>query len=188
MQNPECVNSGKRAMAVMILVLSLGGCVSHNWAPGPGMSAADFGRAKARCSLLARHSGSGFAASGSSSYVAGAALGHAIGESIRANQDFNDCLEATGWLIDDQPPATPVAAPVALTAPPAPAAVVTPVALTSPSPIPAAAIPTAAIAPAYPPSPMPTAVSSPAAAGQTVLFPVSINNPYQPHWTVGGPQ
>jgi hypothetical protein len=62
-----------------------------------------------------------------------------------------------------------------------------PVALTAPQPIPAA-VPTAVSVPVYPPSPVPTAVTSPAMAGQTVLFPVTINNPYQPHWTVGGPQ
>jgi hypothetical protein len=189
LQNPDRVSSGKRATVVVILVLSLGGCVSHTWAPGPGMSTADFGQSKARCSLLARHSGSGFAASGSANYVAVATLGHAIGESIRANQDFNDCMEATGWRIADQPPVVAtVAAPIALTAPsPAPAVAAAPVALT-----PAPAVPTAVLAaastPAYPPSPVPTAVASPATAGQTVLFPVTINQPYQPHWTVGGAQ
>jgi hypothetical protein len=60
------------------------------------MSAADFEPAKARCSLLARHSGGDFAATGSESYVAGAALGHAIGESVRTQQDFNDCMLASG--------------------------------------------------------------------------------------------
>jgi hypothetical protein len=67
------------------------------------MSAADFEPAKARCSLLARHSGSDFTAFGSESYVAGAAVGHVIGESVRTQQDFNDCMLAGGWRIADQP-------------------------------------------------------------------------------------
>jgi hypothetical protein len=61
------------------------------------------------------------------------------------------------------------------------------VALTASQSVPAF-VPTVVSAPVYPPSPLPTVISSPAMAGQTVLFPVTINNPYQPHWTVGGPQ
>jgi hypothetical protein len=61
------------------------------------MAAADFEPAKARCSLVARHSGSDFIAYGSQSYVAGAALGHALGEAVRAQQDFDDCMSASGW-------------------------------------------------------------------------------------------
>jgi hypothetical protein len=77
------------------------------------MSAADVEPAKARCSLVARHGGSGFAAYGSPSFVLGAAIGDAIGEGIRAQQDFNDCMEASGWRIaDGQTAAAPsVAAP-----------------------------------------------------------------------------
>ena len=90
-----------RSPFLIVLGLALSGCAAHTWAPGPGMSAADFPPAKARCSLLARHGGSDFIAVGSPSYVAGAALGHAIGEGIRANQDFNDCLLASGWRIVD---------------------------------------------------------------------------------------
>jgi hypothetical protein len=59
-----------------------------------------------------------------------------------------------------------------------------PVALYAPQPAPTA-IPVVASAPAYPPSPVSTA---PAMDGQPVLVPVMINNPYHPHWTVGGSQ
>jgi len=48
---------------------------------------------------MARHGGSDFVAVGSDSYVAGAALGHAIGESIRTQADFNDCMKAFGWVL-----------------------------------------------------------------------------------------
>ena len=95
-----------RSPFLIVLGLTLSGCAAHTWEPGPGMSAADFAPAKARCSLLARHGGSAFFAAGSQSYVAGAALGHAIGEGIRANQDFNDCLLASGWrIVDGKSPA-----------------------------------------------------------------------------------
>jgi hypothetical protein len=63
-----------------------------------------------------------------------------------------------------------------------------PVPLASPATVPAAvstAAPTTAV---YPPSLVPIASLSPATAGQTVLFPVTISNPYHPSWTVGGPQ
>jgi hypothetical protein len=92
--------------AVAALVIGLSGCATHNWAPGPGMSASDFEPAKARCSLMARHSGGGFAAAGNANFVAGAALGNAIGESVRTQQDFNDCMSAGGWRIADQTPQT----------------------------------------------------------------------------------
>jgi hypothetical protein len=57
-----------------------------------------------------------------------------------------------------------------------------PVAVTS---TPTTTVPAAASTPAYPPSSVPTAVASSATARQTVLSPVTINDPYQPHWTVG---
>lgn len=86
-----------RALSVLLLA----GCATHTWAPGPGLSTADFEPAKARCSLLARHGGSDFVAYGSQSYVAGAAVGHALGEAVRTQQDFNDCMLASGWQIAD---------------------------------------------------------------------------------------
>ena len=88
------------------LALLLSGCAGHTWAPGPGVSAGDFEPTKARCSLMARHGGSDFVAYGNANYVAGAALGHAIGESIRTQADFNDCMQASGWRIADQTPQT----------------------------------------------------------------------------------
>jgi hypothetical protein len=91
-----------RCLTVLVAFgLLVSGCASHTWAPGPGMSAADFGPAKARCSLMARHGGGDFSAYGTPSFVAGAAVGNAIGESVRAQQDFNDCMEASGWRIAD---------------------------------------------------------------------------------------
>lgn len=92
------------SLGSVALLLLLSGCVTHTWAPGPGMSLSDSEPAKARCSLIARHGGSDFVAYGNRSYVAGAALGHAIGESVYLQQDFNDCLQVGSWQIADQSP------------------------------------------------------------------------------------
>jgi hypothetical protein len=48
---------------------------------------------------MARNSGSSFVAYGNANYVAGAMLGNAIGEAIRAKQNFNDCMTMHGWLL-----------------------------------------------------------------------------------------
>jgi hypothetical protein len=61
-----------------------------------------FDKQKAQCSIMARHGGTGFAATGNASFVAGAAAGHAIGDGVRANQDFNDCMVAAGYVIADE--------------------------------------------------------------------------------------
>ena len=105
MANQTLVRPGVWILLVSVVVLT--GCATHQWAPGPGMNAADFDATKAQCSLMARHGGSGFAAYGSANFVAGAALGNAVGESIRTQQDFNDCMLASGWKIADRPDAAP---------------------------------------------------------------------------------
>jgi hypothetical protein len=53
--------------------LLLGGCVTHTFAPGPGMAAADFEPDSAGCRLFARGTDPGFTfgASGSPKFVAG---------------------------------------------------------------------------------------------------------------------
>src|SRR5205807_9480813 len=55
-----------------------------------------------------------------------------------------------------------------------------PVALTTSPPAVIAAVPSVPTTPLPPGS----AISGSASAGQTVLFPVTINDPYHPHWTV----
>jgi hypothetical protein len=88
------------ASAFLAIPLALGGCAPpHTWTPGRGTNLADFAPAKARCSIFARHGGSNFFVSGSPSDVAGATLGHAIGETARAQQDFGDCMVASGWRL-----------------------------------------------------------------------------------------
>ena len=101
-RNPSAARARWPTSCVMvILAVAVGGCTTHTWAPGPGINPASFSAAKAQCSLFARHSGGGFSASGSAKFVAGAALGYGIGDAVRQNDDFNDCMLAGGWQIAD---------------------------------------------------------------------------------------
>ena len=111
----------RKVGCIVVLPLMLAGCVQHTFAPGPGMSAADFEPESAQCRLFARgaRSGFGFAAAGSPQFVGasmgGAALGYAIGSAVEMNRNFNDCMEARGWRIADhaQPTQGPMAAALA---------------------------------------------------------------------------
>jgi hypothetical protein len=88
-----------RYTVLILLLLSLVACAAPSqWAPGPGVALAEFEPTKARCSLMARHSGGSFSAYGSPNFVAGAALGNAIAESARAQADFSDCMKGSGWI------------------------------------------------------------------------------------------
>jgi len=81
----------------VILALSSAGCASGNWVPGPD-ARGTVEEATARCDLMARHSGGGFFAAGSPRFVAGAAVGYAVGSAINASLDYNDCMKASGWV------------------------------------------------------------------------------------------
>jgi hypothetical protein len=100
-----------RSTALTLFSLGmLGGCVTHTFAPGPGMSELAFEPDSARCRLFARGSASGFdfSAAGSPRFVGaamgGAAVGYAIGSAVERNQNFNDCMLAHGWRIADGQP------------------------------------------------------------------------------------
>ena len=80
----------------------LAACASHTWVPGPQVAISDFDQQKAQCSMMARHGGTGFFAAGNPNFVAGAALGHGIGNAVRGQQDFNDCMLMSGWKIADK--------------------------------------------------------------------------------------
>jgi hypothetical protein len=101
------VRTALTGLTISVAASLLGGCVTHTFAPGPGMSALDFEPDSAQCRLFARGSRSGFAfgAAGSPKFVGatmgGAALGYAIGSAVEANQNFNDCMQARGWRIAD---------------------------------------------------------------------------------------
>lgn len=100
----------RRVLLGTVLALSVSGCVSHTYAPGPGMSAADFGPDSAKCRLFARGSQGDFAfgAYGSPQYVgsamAGAALGYAIGSAVDQSRNYDDCMQARGWEVADHQP------------------------------------------------------------------------------------
>ena len=93
--------SGVMRAVILVLTLMLGACATHTWAPGPDAKGT-YEEASAQCSLMARHSGGGFYASGTERQVAAATLGYALGEAIRTQTDFNDCMSASGWVVADQ--------------------------------------------------------------------------------------
>lgn len=87
-------------VAFGLSLLVLAGCATHTWAPGPDAKGT-FEEANAQCQLMARHSGGSYYASGTPSFVAGATAGAAIGEAIRTQADYNDCMAASGWQVAD---------------------------------------------------------------------------------------
>ena len=107
----------RSAAALTLSVLSLAGCATHTWVAGPD-ARGTFSEADGRCKLLANNTGGGFYAQGSQQFVAGAALGAAIGEGIKAQNNYNACMEASGWEIADGAQQA-VARPASYTAPPA---------------------------------------------------------------------
>jgi hypothetical protein len=93
-----------RRLLLTAVTALLAGCVAHTWRPGPDARTTDFDEAKARCDLVAHGQPSGFYAQGNPNFVAGAAVGAAVGDAIRTQNTFNDCMLATGWKIADPPP------------------------------------------------------------------------------------
>jgi hypothetical protein len=97
----------RQAMTVILGALVLGGCASHTYAPGPGLSAADLGPDSARCRLLAQGTrpDTSFEASGSPNFVAatpGAALiVGTIATVVHDSETFDDCMQARGWRVAD---------------------------------------------------------------------------------------
>ncbi len=87
-----------RFFAVTTILVGLAGCVSHNWTPGPD-ARGTFEEQSAACRMLARNGQTGVVAFGRPAFVAGAIIGNTIGNAVRANATFNDCLEAAGWEV-----------------------------------------------------------------------------------------
>jgi hypothetical protein len=74
---------------------------------------------------MARHGGNSIEASGSAKFVAAAVVGNAIGNAFIANADFNDCMQASGFVIADgakAPQPVAYAPPGAVAAAPLPTA------------------------------------------------------------------
>jgi membrane-associated protease RseP (regulator of RpoE activity) len=107
------------APALFLLV----NCANHTWAPGPGMAAANFEPDSAQCRLFARGSNPqhSYDAYGSPKFVAasmaGMILADAIGDAVRSNENFNDCMQAHGWRVADNAKPPPVVATPPATAP-----------------------------------------------------------------------
>jgi hypothetical protein len=85
-------------IAIMIsLPPILGACAPTIW-DKPDATQTDFNRDSARCRLLARGMNPGdFYAQGSASFVAGAALGNAIGTAANQTATYRDCMMAVGY-------------------------------------------------------------------------------------------
>lgn len=94
------IAAGRSKAVSLIACILLTGCAQHTWAPGP-TAQGTFEQAKAQCSLMARHSGGSYYAQGTPAFVGGAMAGAAIGEAIRTQEDFNDCMSAGGWIATD---------------------------------------------------------------------------------------
>lgn len=92
----------KRVLVVATLAL-LAGCAQHTWVPGPG-AALPIGQASGQCKLTAMGAEQGTVAIGRPAFVAGAAIGSAIGNAVRVNTAYNACMEAQGFLAADVQP------------------------------------------------------------------------------------
>src|SRR4051794_21904436 len=80
-----------RFSAILSLIsIGLVGCATYSWKPGP-TAVGSYEEASGKCSTVAKSGASGFYAQGSPGYVAGAAMGAAIGEAARQQSSFNDC-------------------------------------------------------------------------------------------------
>jgi hypothetical protein len=83
--------------AVMLSCLVLGACTPTIW-DKPGATQTDFNQDSARCRLLARGMNPGdFYAQGSTNFVAGAALGNALGTAVNQGATYHDCMMAVGY-------------------------------------------------------------------------------------------
>jgi hypothetical protein len=92
------------AAALAVTTLMTAGCVSHTWAPPPGGSPMTYDQQAAQCRLFARGntpSGGFIAAAGRPAFVGGvvggALLVSAIAGAVANQNNFNDCMFASGW-------------------------------------------------------------------------------------------
>jgi len=81
----------------IILVVGLSSCARYSWAPGPD-ARGTYEEAAGRCQLMASADRTAVYAQGTPSYVAGAAVGVAVGDAVRQQRDFNNCMMASGWV------------------------------------------------------------------------------------------
>lgn len=93
----------KTAILAGASALVLAGC-AETWAPPPGVDPSVFQQQTANCRLFSRGvtpQPGGFFASGSPRFVGTAmgayALGSLIGMAVQQQENFNDCMAASGW-------------------------------------------------------------------------------------------
>jgi hypothetical protein len=99
-----------RKSLLLGVVLALGACTSHTWAPPPGGTPLTFDQQAAQCRIYARGNtpgGPGFVAAAGKpafvgAFVGGVMLASAIGQAVATQQNFNDCMFASGWIAVDQ--------------------------------------------------------------------------------------
>ncbi len=77
------------------------------------MNPLDFSQILANCRISARNGGASYEFRGNYKFVAAAAIGAEIGNAIRSNRDYNDCMLASGAQIKPDV-TTPVTAPVTI--------------------------------------------------------------------------
>ena len=92
----------RNVLIAVAVAAALTGCVQHQWAYGPTASM-PFEQASGQCKLAAMGAQQGYLAIGRPSFVAGAALGNALGNAVRVNTAYNACMEAQGFVVADQP-------------------------------------------------------------------------------------
>src|SRR5437870_2655223 len=150
MSEGQHMKAGDTTTAALALCVFASGCAPTVWYR-PETTQAQSGVDNARCRLASKalNPDDGFSARGSAAFVVGATVLHGIGQAAVRQSDFNDCMQANGYVAGA--PGAPAAA--AAPAPLAPAVYAGPPAA-SPAPIAAA-------------SALPPAVHSVAAEGQT---------------------
>jgi hypothetical protein len=166
MSGGQHMKAGHTTTAALTLCILAGGCVPTVWSR-PETTQAQFGVDNARCRLTSKalNPDDGFSARGSAAFVIGATVLHGIGRAAVRQSDFNDCMQANGYVAGA--PGTPAAA-----AAPVP---LVPAVYSGP--------PTPSTAPIATASPVPPIIPLPA---PDVDEGTMVTNRYHPSWTVGG--
>lgn len=90
----------RNGLILLAAALALGGCAPMVF-DKPGATQVDFNQDSAKCRLVARGMNPGdFYAQGSASFVAGAALGNAIGTAANQRETYKDCMMAAGYTLE----------------------------------------------------------------------------------------
>jgi hypothetical protein len=85
----------KTPLLAVLALIALPGIANAEYVKGPAVSAA--AKAEAYCNMVASGAQRGYFAMGSSSYVAGAALGNAIGNMIAISEAKRNCMTMQGY-------------------------------------------------------------------------------------------